>query len=237
MPGVLLAVRRVGALPRAVHGRARGAAVSIDYASDRAWRTWPAWTRPRRRSWSSSGEASPVELVDAAIARIEALNPRAQRGHPRALRRGAREAARASCPTGPFRGVPFLLKDLGAALAGQPLHLGMKLLKDADFRAPVDSYLAERFRAAGLVTIAQDEHARARDPADHRARRLRRQPQPLGHRPDHRRLERRLGRGGRLGDGARSPTPTTAAARSGSRPASAACSGSSPPASGSPRAR
>ncbi len=48
-----------------------------------------------------------------------------------------------------------MLKDLGAALAGQPLHLGMELLKGADFRAPVDSYLAERFRAAGLITIAK----------------------------------------------------------------------------------
>jgi amidase len=51
--------------------------------------------------------------------------------------------------------VPFVLKDLGAAEAGQPLHMGMKVLKEAGFRAPVDTYLAERFRGAGLITIGK----------------------------------------------------------------------------------
>jgi amidase len=60
-----------------------------------------------------------------------------------------------SLPDGPFKGVPFLLKDLGAAFAGQPLHMGMRVLKEAGFRAPVDSYLAQRFRAAGFVTIGK----------------------------------------------------------------------------------
>jgi len=58
-------------------------------------------------------------------------------------------------PEGPFRGVPFLLKDLGASLAGQPLHLGMQAMKDADFRLPVDTYLGTRFREAGFVTIGK----------------------------------------------------------------------------------
>ena len=66
-----------------------------------------------------------------------------------------REAAAGDLPDGPFQGVPFLLKDLGAAFAGQPLHMGMQLLKDADFRSPVDTYLALRFREAGFVTIGK----------------------------------------------------------------------------------
>ncbi len=101
-----------------------------------------------------SGEASPAELVEAAIARAEELNPDLNAViHP--LFDEAREEAAGELPDGPFRGVPFVLKDLGAAFAGQPLHMGMRVLKEADFRAPVDTYLAERFRAAGFVTIGK----------------------------------------------------------------------------------
>jgi amidase len=101
-----------------------------------------------------TGGASPSELVDAAIERVEALNPELNAViHP--LFDEAREAAAGELPDGPFRGVPFLLKDIGACFAGQPLHLGMQALKDADFRAPVDTYLAQRFRAAGLVTLGK----------------------------------------------------------------------------------
>jgi amidase len=102
----------------------------------------------------ASGEASPLEMVEAAIERIEAVNGDLNAViHP--LYEEAREAASGDVPDGPFRGVPFLHKDLGAAYAGQPLHMGMKLLKDADFRAPVDTTLALRFRAAGLITVGK----------------------------------------------------------------------------------
>jgi amidase len=101
-----------------------------------------------------SGEATPVELAEAAIERIEATNGELNAViHP--LFEEGLAAARGELPDGPFKGVPFLLKDLGAAFAGQPLHLGMSYLKERGFRAPVDTYLAERFRAAGLVTIGK----------------------------------------------------------------------------------
>jgi amidase len=100
------------------------------------------------------GEASPLELIDAAIARVEELNPELNAViHP--LFEEARTAAANSLPDGPFTGVPFLLKDLGAAFAGQPLHMGMRALKEAGFRAPVDTYLAQRFRDAGFVTMGK----------------------------------------------------------------------------------
>jgi amidase len=100
------------------------------------------------------GEASPVELVDAAIERIEAANGEINAViHP--LYEKARAASAGDLPDGPFTGVPFLLKDLGAAFAGDPLHMGMQVLKDADFRSPVDSHLALRFREAGFVTIGK----------------------------------------------------------------------------------
>jgi amidase len=101
-----------------------------------------------------SGEASPAELVDAAIERAERFNPEVNAIiHP--LYDEGRALAANSLPEGPFKGVPFLLKDLGAAFAGQPLHMGMQVLKDAGFRAPVDTFLAQRFRDAGLVTIGK----------------------------------------------------------------------------------
>jgi amidase len=101
-----------------------------------------------------SGEASPAELVEAAIARCERVNPELNAViHP--LYEEARSAVSNSLPNGPFRGVPFLLKDLGAAFAGQPLHMGMRALREADFRAPVDTFLAQRFRDSGLVTIGK----------------------------------------------------------------------------------
>jgi amidase len=100
------------------------------------------------------GETTPAELVEAAIGRIEATNGDVNAViHP--LFEEGLAAARDGLPDGPFKGVPFLLKDLGAAFAGQPLHLGMGYLKERDFRAPMDTYLAQRFRAAGLVTIGK----------------------------------------------------------------------------------
>jgi amidase len=101
-----------------------------------------------------SGEATPAELAEAAIARVEALNGEVNAViHP--LFEQGLEEARNELPDGPFKGVPFLFKDLGATYAGQPLHLGMSFLKERDFRAPLDSYLAERFRRAGLVVIGK----------------------------------------------------------------------------------
>jgi amidase len=97
-----------------------------------------------------SGELSPSELVEAAIDRIEALN-----GDLNAVITPLFERARAfaanELPDGPFRGVPLLLKDLLAHSAGDPFHEGMRHLRDLDWRAPSDSWLVGRFRAAGFV--------------------------------------------------------------------------------------
>ncbi len=101
-----------------------------------------------------AGEASPRELVEAALRRAEELNPELN-AIIHDLGDEALAAADGELHDGPFKGVPFLLKDLGAAFAGQPQHMGMQALKDADFRLPVDTFLAERFRAAGLVTIGK----------------------------------------------------------------------------------
>jgi thiol-disulfide isomerase/thioredoxin len=69
-----------------------------------------------------AGEVSPAELVEAAIERAELLNPRLN-AVIHTLFEPAREAAARAIPEGPLTGVPFLLKDLGATLAGQPTVL------------------------------------------------------------------------------------------------------------------
>ena len=66
-----------------------------------------------------SGEVSPKDLVEAAIARIEAVNPRLD-AVIRTRFDQARAQAAGTLPDGPFRGVPILLKDLGCSMAGEP---------------------------------------------------------------------------------------------------------------------
>ena len=58
-----------------------------------------------------NGDAQPIELVDAAIARIESINDELNAViHP--LFDRARAAASGTLPDGPFRGVPIVVKDL-----------------------------------------------------------------------------------------------------------------------------
>ncbi len=100
-------------------------------------------------------EVRPIELVDAAIARIEALNPQINAVITERFETARAEAQRSDLPDGPFRGVPFLLKDLGAHSAGDPLHAGMRFLRGLNWTEPCDNYLAAKFRAAGFVFLGK----------------------------------------------------------------------------------
>jgi amidase len=100
------------------------------------------------------GVASPVELVEEAIARLEELNPWLNAViHP--LLDEARTAAAGELPDGPFRGVPFVVKDLSCYMQGAPVHEGMRALRDAGHRADHDMWLARRFRQAGFVILGR----------------------------------------------------------------------------------
>src|SRR5947209_14042028 len=101
------------------------------------------------------GELSPSALVDAAIARIEAVNPKLNAVIIPLFEKARAQAASADLPRGPFRGVPFLLKDLLAYSAGDPHHMGTRLLKRLGFVAPHDSNTAARLRAAGFVFLGK----------------------------------------------------------------------------------
>ena len=98
------------------------------------------------------GEASPAELLEIAIARTEAVNPALNAVVIKHYER-AREAIRRGLPEGPFRGVPYLLKDLGIALKGTLTTQGSVFFLNAE--ADHDSTLVERYREAGLVIFGK----------------------------------------------------------------------------------
>ena len=97
----------------------------------------------------ASGEVSPVELLDAAIERIEALDGPLNAVNIRWFDR-AREMASGEV-SGPFAGVPFLLKDLHAHMAGVPLTNGNRALRGEMPISDHDTTLVRRFRDAGLI--------------------------------------------------------------------------------------
>ena len=97
----------------------------------------------------------PIELVDAAIARIEKVNPQINAVISERFEQARAEAQRSDLPDGPFRGVPFLLKDIGAHSAGDPFHAGMRFLRGLNWTEPTDNYLAAKFRAAGFVILGK----------------------------------------------------------------------------------
>jgi len=92
-------------------------------------------------------EVSALEVLDTAIARAERVNP-AINALTISLFDRARETAKGPLPAGPFAGVPFLLKDLGASLTGTQSTWSSKLF--ADFIPDHDSTLVSRYQAAGL---------------------------------------------------------------------------------------
>lgn len=101
------------------------------------------------------GEVTPEELIDAAVARIERLNPlinavialfpEVARRHARD-RRGARE---------PFFGVPILLKDAVQELAGTPYALGTPVLREIGHVSTRTTEFTRRLRGAGFAILGK----------------------------------------------------------------------------------
>jgi amidase len=99
------------------------------------------------------GEVSARELALAAIARIEATNPRINAVVTPLFERALERAEQPL--EGPFAGVPFLLKDLGATLAGAPYYGGSRWAAACKFVAPRSSELVLRQERAGLVILGK----------------------------------------------------------------------------------
>ena len=97
-------------------------------------------------------EVSATELLDAALCAVDQRNP-AINAVVLMNEGAARQAIAAGLPPGPFRGVPFLIKDLGCEARDFPSHNGSRLLRDT--RYPQDSAIFTRIRATGVVTFGR----------------------------------------------------------------------------------
>ncbi|MFK7896970.1 MAG: amidase [Myxococcota bacterium] len=100
-----------------------------------------------------SGAVSPSELLEWSIARCEALNPSLNALVIEHFARARDRVASGALPDGPFRGVPFLLKDLGVKLEGTITSEGSRFFKTAV--AKQSTTLVERYEAAGLVIFGK----------------------------------------------------------------------------------
>ncbi|MEM1106794.1 MAG: amidase [Pseudomonadota bacterium] len=100
----------------------------------------------------AKGEVTASELLEAALSRAEAAQE-ALNCFSAFFADHARRQIDDGLPEGPFAGVPFLLKDLGAGVKGAPLTNGAKAWKD--YVAEEDSVLTSRFKQAGLVLFGQ----------------------------------------------------------------------------------
>ncbi len=97
-------------------------------------------------------EVKPIELLEAAIARIERLNPELN-AVITPMYDLAREAASRELPSGPFAGVPFLLKDLMATYAGVTTCWGSSFARECV--SDRDSELVTRIKKAGLLILGK----------------------------------------------------------------------------------
>lgn len=100
----------------------------------------------------NKGKVTPLELLDAAIERTEKHNGTLNAVVYSAFDE-ARENAKGKLPDGPFKGVPFLIKDLGTEVKGWPRTSGSRFV--ADIVDDHDSELVKRYRAAGTVLFGK----------------------------------------------------------------------------------
>lgn len=97
-------------------------------------------------------QVSPGELLEAAVAEAEAMNPRFNFLAQKLYDFGRTEIAR-GLHEGPFTGVPWLLKDLNTHIAGELTEGGSRLYRG--YRAAATSQLVERHRRAGFVIFGK----------------------------------------------------------------------------------
>ena len=96
----------------------------------------------------AKAEVTPAELTACADAAIDAVNDRLN------IIAHRPEAPIAGAGTGPFAGVPFLVKDLVLHIAGVPHRMGTRMLAEGQYVPPASSELFLRFQRAGLNTLA-----------------------------------------------------------------------------------
>ena len=199
--GVLRAPRYRGPARRQARGRRRARDLTARVTVLRMTDDLAVLDATAQAELVRDGAATPRELVDAALARIDAVNPQLNAVIHRRDER-ARAEADAGPPDGPFRGVPILVKDLDGSLAGEPLHLGNRMLRDLGHVADHDSYAVRAPARRRLRHRRQDQHPGARPAPHHGVAGLRPRAQPVGPHPFARRIQRRQRGGGGVGHGA-----------------------------------
>lgn len=102
--------------------------------------------------WVAKGDVTATELLDAALAAVSARNP-SLNAVVLLQEDVARRAIAAGLPRGPFRGVPFLLKDLGCEAVDFPSHNGSRLFANTRYRR--NSAIYDRISATGVVTFGR----------------------------------------------------------------------------------
>lgn len=98
-----------------------------------------------------SGAVSAVELVETALARADELDQL----HAVTVLFGDRALDRAAEVSGPFAGVPILLKDAGQELEGTPMWMGATVMKAANYVSAATTELAAQLEALGFLVIGK----------------------------------------------------------------------------------
>lgn len=99
------------------------------------------------------GDLTALELLDEAIRRTEQVDPQINAVVMRHFELARQYVKKGQLPEGPFTGVPFLLKDLGARLEGTVTTGGSRLLEG--IVAPTDDVLVDRYKKAGFVIFGK----------------------------------------------------------------------------------
>jgi len=102
-------------------------------------------------------DVTPTEVVAAAIGRIAERNPALNAVVADRAEAAMAEAAAVVPGATPLAGVPFVVKDLGAKVAGMPTTGGSRLF--AEDAAEADTELVARYRRAGLVVVGMTNTA------------------------------------------------------------------------------
>jgi amidase len=143
-------------------------------------------------------EVSAGELLEAAVARVEQHNPTINAVVNRMYDQ-AKAAIAAGLPSGPFTGVPYLLKDIGSFYAGTVTTLGSSAFRN--FIPDHDSEMVVRLKKAGLVIFGKTHTPEFGLSSSSESRLFGATHNPWNLEYSAGRFERRFGRGNRIGDG------------------------------------
>ena len=102
-----------------------------------------------------TGEVAAAEVVEAAIARIERVNPMINAIATPLYDKARREASAPDLRERPLGGVPYVLKDHLSGSAGDPMYEGMRFLRDLGWVERADSHVVTRYRDGGFVLVGK----------------------------------------------------------------------------------